>query len=268
MNTSEPTAEVVASAHLAVYSFFKFQIDIDVPDKELFAGGALDPASKHYPIVWHEYVHYLQNIATTIGIRIFLNWIAVLTRFSAAVERKTPLPVPMYMDTSNPFSREFNRLIDELGQLMGSSQPLDTSPPPDVQAFTPYIDPKDGSHALLCIEESGQRIGIPLAGNAFVEGMAQGVQWILEGDGKWDGGLLKGRKLGGPHAYYDAIIRYFAHHAPNINPCIPAVIVSHAALQTTQPAAFFYIAHCNGIAEAARRCRHLNSSKPSAVIRM
>jgi hypothetical protein len=139
--------------------------------------------------VWHEYVHYLQNIATTIGIRIFLNWIAVLTQFSAAVERKTPLPVPMYMDTSNPFPREFNRLIDEMGKLMGSSQPLDTSPPPDVQAFTPYIDPKDGSHALLCIEESGQRIGIPLAGNAFVEGMAQGAQWIIEGHGKWDGGL-------------------------------------------------------------------------------
>jgi hypothetical protein len=45
-------------------------------------------------------------------------------------------------------------------------------------------------------------------------------------------------------------MRYFAHHAPNVNPCVPGIVVSHAALQTTQPAAFFYIIHQKGMAKA------------------
>lgn len=252
---SEPTP--TAAVANAAYYFFKFQIEIDTHDKDLFNDGdkkrGLDANSPYFSIVWHEYVHYLQNVTTTIGIRIFLNWVKVLTRFSVAVANRNPLPVPMYMDRTNPFSTELNELMAEMSRLMGSTTPLDLAPPADAEPFAPYIDPKDDAHALLCIEESGQRIGIPLAGNAFIEGMTQGVQWLIEGDGAWDGSLLKGRKIGGNTAYYDAIIRYFAHHAPGVNPCIPAIVVSHAALQTTQPAEFFCVAHHQGMPQAARK---------------
>jgi hypothetical protein len=115
------------------------------------------------------------------------------------------------------------------------------------------MDPKDNSHAYLCVQDGTTRIGIPLYGNSFVEGMAQGVQWLIEGDGQWRSEFLNGRPVDGKTAYYDALIRYFAHHAPSVNPCIPTILVSHAALQTTQPAAFFWQLHHKRLAETVAK---------------
>jgi hypothetical protein len=233
----------------AVYCFLKVQINLEADKADVFTSdGKLDAQSISYPTVWHEYTHYLQNVATTIGTRIFLNWVAVLVNFSDTVMQRNPLRVPLYRDTNPVFSRYLNSFLEEVGKLMGLKAALDTSPPAQAHAFSPYLDQRDTTHALLCIERGGRRVGVPLYGNAFVEAMAQSVQWLVQYGGKWDGSPLQKCNYDTTQAYYYALIQYFASHCPAINPCIPTVLVSFAALQTTQPAAFFYEFHsANGI---------------------
>jgi hypothetical protein len=126
----EANAPIPEAAYRAVYNFLKFQVEINARDSDIFdKEGKLLTASADYPIVWHEYVHYLQNVTTTIGARIFLNWIAVLRSFSDAVHARNPLTVPMRSDLANPFPNVLHGLFAETSRLMGLETPLDRAPP-------------------------------------------------------------------------------------------------------------------------------------------
>lgn len=253
MNTqSDASATAIKGA---LYNFLKYQMEFDADRADVLTPeGGLDPNSLSYPIIWHEYIHYLQSITTTIGSRIFLNWFAVMVRFSQTVHQRTPLLVPLRFDTSQTFSHELLSFMSEIDRLMGLSVPLDSTPPANLAAFSPYLDAANQDHAYLCLEKNGVRRGVPLYGNVFVESMAQAVQWLAENDGSFDEDALINRKIDGSTVYYDAITRYFQHHYPSINPCIPTILVSNAALQTTQPAAFFVDFHKD------RPCELINSS--------
>lgn len=247
MNANPPGAEARTKSS-NVYWFLKYHMNLDVKKGELLLGDdSLDTSHPKYSILWHEYTHYLQNVTTTVGSRIFLNWIAVLVRFSEVVGQSPKLKIPLRFDLSNPFVGFLRDFLDEHNGLIGLSRPLDMKTPSGVKAYVPYIDPTDDSHAYLCLPDSGRNVGIPLYGNIFIEGMPQAVQWLVQTNGKWSDSLLHGKSVTTPQAYYYALFHYFRHHAPDINPCIPVIIVSYAALQTTQPAQFFLHLHKNGM---------------------
>src|SRR5688572_5087533 len=110
---------------LATYSPWEFQIVINARDTEVFdPTGGLSAETRHYPVVWHEYVHYLQNIGTTIGSRIFLNVIAVLVGLGQVAHDKNPIIVPMYRDSSNPFPSILSGFHAEVRTLLGLMAPL------------------------------------------------------------------------------------------------------------------------------------------------
>lgn len=222
------------------YEFLKYQIEINDLKGDLFnSDTTLNTNSESYPTLWHEYTHYIQNVATSIGVRIFLNWIGVLVKFSENAARSPILQIPM----SRASIYDINTcLIDfnaEYHKLIGLQEPLDRTPPEAAQPFTTYINPSNGRQAFLCMEEEGQKVGVPLSGNLFVESMAQAVQWLSETQGEWSDDLLAGKSILTKNAYYFALFKYFRHITPQLDPCIPVLCVSETALQTINPAVWF-----------------------------
>jgi hypothetical protein len=229
------------------YSFLRFQLELHDPRGRLFGPNrTINTKHPEYAVLWHEYTHYLQNVATSIGVRIFLNWVGVLVIFGKNANRFPVLRIPMNRAPEYDFPKEWADFVEEHNSLAGTGG-LDLTPPQAWLPYETYLDPSDGSHAFLCVEERGQKIGVPLRGKIFFEGMAQAVQWLAKGNGQWSDDFLKHASVAGTGAFYYALFKYFRHHTPDINPCIPVLCVSATALQTTQPAALFYCLHRRGM---------------------
>lgn len=247
----KPTAAHAAPSRKDLYGFLKYQIEINDLKGDLFnPDTTLNTNSAKYPTLWHEYTHYIQNVATTIGVGIFLNWIGVLIRFSENAARSPKLQIPMSRASIYDIDKCLTAFNDEYHKLIGLKEPIDKSPPATAQPFKTYLDPFNRNKAFLCMEEDGKNFGIPLSGNIFVESMAQAVTWVVKGKGVWSDKFLDGKSIQGPNAYYFALFKYFRHITPQVNPCIPVMCVSETALQTRCPAKWFRELEAHGFAKA------------------
>lgn len=235
-------AASVAPAPAALYDFLKMAISLecredDVIDKD----GQLIDDEKRIGLLWHEYIHYLQNVTTSCGAGVLLNWLAILIHFAQELDGENPIRAPLYRRPSLKFNREYANFLGEVQSLLGNDRKLDLSPPSNAEEYAAYLRDDQPSTAFMAVRIAGALTGIPLTGGAMIEGMAQAVQWLVETDGNWSDELLAARNEDPRYAYYDALIRYFRHHHPASNPCWPTIIAAQVCLMSDQPAYYFYI---------------------------
>jgi hypothetical protein len=235
-----PAGEAQAAA--ALYHFLKMRIEVDCERQDVFVNGSntLKQDGRWYPYIWHEYSHYLQNFCTTIGISITINWVAVMVQFAKAHANGNTLIVPTFKDPTNPFNAQYKSFLDQVNELIGLQVELDTNPPASAVPFSLYGEDSFAADVFLCLaEESGKKVGVPLIGDAFFEGISQATQWLAEGHVVWDDTLLQARNVADKDVYYHGLIRFFRHHFPNTNPCYPMVALGNLCLLTRSPGHFF-----------------------------
>ena len=199
----EPVPVNAAHAEAAYYHFQQFVLRIpDCIEADLFEVGEDDrlrllaAPSRQYSRFAHELTHYAQGLATVLGQRIVLNWFALVVTIAQELEGQDPLLVPVWRASgrskaSRRAVEAWNSYMREVTHLVGAS--LDMRPAGELAGKSPwefydytFSHPVDGSDVpgiALAVPDlaSGTLIGVPLQGDAFLEGQAQAVQWLTDG---------------------------------------------------------------------------------------
>ena len=258
-----------AHAEAASYHLQKFALRLprtapDVLFEETDNGLALKAApSPHYGTLVHELTHFSQAMTTVLGQSVVANWLAFLGHAYACFEDGAPvlLPISEAQRTKPAYVtlvKDWNAYMGEMEHLIGATLPPvgSTDVPAGTSAYDFFtyelVHPADGKKmqaiAMTLPADDGTLLGVPLLGDAFIEGQAQAAQWMSDGTELSVNERLasratqtpeKGGKFGG---YYTAVIRLVRHRLPDWDALRTTVLLCDLALCARKPAEAFVAA--------------------------
>lgn len=262
---SAPTAEAAAKAERASYHFQKYVLTLpgctyeELFSREIGKRRVIETAPRpSYGLFAHEYTHFLQAVTTVLGQRILLNWIAVSGTIAQQFHAPYLLKVPAEMAVSDHRSQEAAKVwrsyINEANALVGTQLAL--RPDSEVakrEKFEVYTyefrHPADRSEskgvALVVPGKNGKLVGVPLQGDAFLEGHAQAVQWRVDGVQRPLNERLRGRIVDPvkvtnvKDVYYTAIILAVAAKLPKLPTLETTALLCDVALCSKKPGESF-----------------------------
>lgn len=162
------------------------RLDFDFADRESF------PAN--FPILLHEYTHYLQSVSTVYGLYRVLDWIRTGVRLASVLPSVAEIRIPLqqwWMDASCPAPLRAQmadidmrlRLNADLEQARSIEvAAVETIGPLQIARVT-FSD--DAPHIMAVVPTGDGRV-IPIGARALAEGMSASVQRIWETEPRLD----------------------------------------------------------------------------------
>jgi len=162
------------------------RIDFDLHDRESFAA--------NFPVLLHEYLHYLQSISTVYGLHRVLDWIRTGVRLASVLPNVEQIRVPLRTwrneaDCPEPVRVQMAeiwdrlRLTDELEQATTVHNTVAFTVGPLRVSNVPF---SDGLSYIVAIHRIDDAAAIPIGARALAEGMSASVQRLWEEEPRVD----------------------------------------------------------------------------------
>lgn len=175
-------APLAAAEGVAFFDPFALhaRLDFDFNDRDAY--------TVNFPILIHEYTHYLQSVSTVYGLYRVLDWIRTGVRLASVLPALTEIRIPLLRwGASRRCPPALRAQVADIQIRMDLNKDLEQPSPLNVSnldaigplriAQVPFSDGKPGMVAAVTI---GDGLIIPIGARALAEGMSASVQRVWE----------------------------------------------------------------------------------------
>lgn len=162
------------------------RLDFDFKDRESYP--------INFPILIHEYTHYLQSVSTVYGLHRVLDWIRTGVRLVSVLPSLTEVRIPLLRwrtsgDCPDALRAQMADIAVRLALTVDLEQP-DSLDGPAVETIGPLqlarVKFSDGEPHIMAVVPAGDNVAIPIGARALAEGMSASVQRIWETEPRVD----------------------------------------------------------------------------------
>lgn len=186
-------APLSAAGEIAFFDPFALhaRLDFDFNDRDSYP--------MNFPVLVHEYTHYLQSVSTVYGLLRVLDWIRTGVRLASVLPRMSSIRIPLlrsWKSRSCPAAlrAQMEVIADRMDLNHDLEQPDSLQITPDI-AFGPLqigtVRFSDGEQRMAALVRMSEKVSIPIGARALAEGMSASVQRIWEVEPRVDGVLAR-----------------------------------------------------------------------------